>query len=229
MMAKAAKTRKQLLKEPDQFITFSTRLIDFGRSNLKSILIATCILVAILLIMVTVRQVSNRNENRASELIEKAMARYSDVLKETDAKGAYDRTKDDFVKIFDQYPSKTAVHLARIIYGDMSFTAGDIDTAILMYTQALKDFDQTPSIKNIVLSGLGHAYLQKKEYPQSIKYFESIAIGSDRTMKSGALFNLAWLYETTGDKEKSRATYEKLLAEFPDTAYGDLAKEKLNR
>ncbi len=228
-MAKAAKTRKQLLKEPDQFITFSARLIDFGRSHLKSILIATGIVAAVLLILITVRQVSIRNENRASEQIEKVMAKYDDALHETDAKGAYDRTKGDFVSVFDQYPSKKAVRLARIVYGDMSLDAGDVDTAISMYAQALKDFDQTPSIKNIVLSGLGYAHLQKKEYPQAMEYFESVANGNDGSMKSGALFNLAWLYEAAGDKEKSHATYEKLLAEFPDTTYGELVKKKLNR
>jgi hypothetical protein len=35
-MAKGSATRKQLLKEPDQFITFSGKLIAFGRSNLKT-------------------------------------------------------------------------------------------------------------------------------------------------------------------------------------------------
>jgi hypothetical protein len=38
-MAKGAATRKQLLKEPDQFITFSGKLIAFGRTHLKTILI----------------------------------------------------------------------------------------------------------------------------------------------------------------------------------------------
>ena len=74
-MAKGAATRKQLLKEPDQFITFSGKLIAFGQSNLKTILISTGILLALLLAVVTVQQISHRNENRASERVEKAVAK----------------------------------------------------------------------------------------------------------------------------------------------------------
>ena len=48
-MAKTAKTRKQLLKDPDQFITFSGKLIAFGRSNSKTLLIGAGIVVALVL------------------------------------------------------------------------------------------------------------------------------------------------------------------------------------
>ena len=227
-MAKGAATRKQLLKEPDQFITFSGKLIAFGRSNFKMILIAAGILVALLLTVATVRQVSNRNENRASELVENAVAKYSAALQDTNPKTAYDRVNTDFTHIFDKYGSKNAVKIARIIYGDISYHAADADTAIAMYAQALDDFNQSPALKNIVLSGLGHAYVLKKEFPQSIRYFEMISADKEKAMKSGALFNLAWLYEATGEKEKSTALYKQLLADFPDTMYGDLVREKVS-
>jgi tetratricopeptide (TPR) repeat protein len=207
IMAKGAATRKQLLKEPDQFITFSGKLIAFGRSNLKTILIGAGILLALLLAVVTVRQISHRNENRASERIEKAMAKYSAAIQDTNPKTAYDQIKTDFEDILDVYGSTNATKIARIIYGDISYKAGDADTAIAMYTKALDDFNQAPALKNIVLSGLGHAFVLKEEYPQSIRYFEMISADEEKTMKSDALFNLAWLYTATGEKEKGTAMY----------------------
>lgn len=226
-MAKGAVTRKQLLKEPDQFITFSGKLIAFGRSNLKTILISAGILVALLLAVVTVRQISQRNENRASGLVEKAVAKYSAALQDTNPQTAYDRVKADFADLFDKYSSKSAVKIARIIYGDISYNAGDPDTAIAMYTQALDDFNQSPALKNIILSELGYAFVLKKDYPQSIHYFETISADREKTMKSGALFNLAWLYEATGEKEKSTARYKQMLTDFPESMYTDLVREKV--
>jgi hypothetical protein len=79
-MAKGAATRKQLLKEPDQFITFSGKLIAFGRTHLKTILICAGGILALLLVVATARQISNRNENIASERIEKTVATYSAAL-----------------------------------------------------------------------------------------------------------------------------------------------------
>ena len=227
-MAKGAATRKQLLKEPDQFITFSGKLIAFGRSNLKTILISTGILFSLLLTLVTARQLSQRNENRASELVEKAVAKYSTALQDTTPKTAYDRIKTDFTDIFDKYGSKNAAKIARVIYGDISYNAGDADTAIAMYTQALDDFNQSPAVKNIVLSGLGYAFVLKAEYPRSIQYFEMIVADKEKTMKSAALFNLAWLYEAAGEKEKGASMYKQLLADFPESMYGDLVREKVS-
>ena len=227
-MAKGAATRKQLLKEPDQFITFSGKLIAFARSNFKTILISTGSLFVLLLAVAVVLHVSDRNENRASGLVEKAVAKYSAALQDTNAVAAYDQVKTDFSAIFKDYGSKTAVKIARIIYGDISYNAGDADTAISMYTQALDDFSQSPALKSIVLSGLGHAYVLKEAYPEAIRHFEMISEGAEKTTKSGALFNLAWLYDANGEKEKSAARYKQLLADFPDTMYADLVREKIN-
>lgn len=227
-MAKGAATRKQLLKEPDQFITFSGKLIAFGRSHLKAILLGTAVILALLIAVTVVRQISDRNENQASEQIEKMMARYSAAVQDTDPETAYDRVKTDFAGILEAHDATNAAKIARIVYADISYHGGDAETAIAMYEQALDDFNQSAALKNIILSGLGHAYVLKEEYPESIRYFEMISASEEKTMKSGALFNLAWLYETTGQKDKSTAMYKQLLADFPDTMYADLVKERIS-
>jgi tetratricopeptide (TPR) repeat protein len=227
-MAKGTVTRKQLLKEPDQFITFSGKLIAFGRSHLRTIWIGAGVFVALIVAAAVVVQISDRNARNASQKVEQALAKYSAALGDTDAKTAYHRVKGDFEEIFDQYGSKSAAKIARIVYGDISYSAGDAETAIAMYTQALEALGDDSSLKNIVLSGLGHAYLLNGANADAIRCFETLSQDKETTMKSGALFNLAWLYDEAGEKEKSRARYEALLAEFPDTMVGDLVKEKIN-
>ncbi|BBO77033.1 hypothetical protein DSCW_44500 [Desulfosarcina widdelii] len=227
-MAKVTVTRKQLLKEPDQFITFSGKLIAFGRSHLKTILIGAGVFLALIVAAAVVGQISNRNESKASRMVEQALAKYSAALRDTDAKTAYDRAKDDFAEIFNRYGSKSAAKIARIVYGDISYNAGDAETAIAMYSQALDDLGDASSLKNIVLSGLGHAYLLKGSHADAIRCFEQLSRDEEMTMKRGALLNLAWLYDKAGEKEKSRASYEALLADFPNTMYGDLVREKIN-
>lgn len=226
-MAKTAATRKQLLKEPDQFITFSGKLIAFGRTHLKTILIGAGSLLALLMVIAIALQISDRNENQASQRVEKAMATYYAALADTDAQTAHERVKTVFGEIFDNYGSTNAAKMARIGFANISYDAGDADTAIAMYKIALNDFSGAPALKNIILSGLGQAHMLKKEYAQSIRYFEMLAEGEENTLKDSALFNLAWLYEEAGDNEKSTTFYEQLLTDFPDTMYGDLVREKV--
>jgi tetratricopeptide (TPR) repeat protein len=135
--------------------------------------------------------------------------------------------KPDFTAIFDTYGSTRSAKLARIIYADISYDAGDADTAIAMYRQALNDFSESAALKNIVRNGLGHAYILKGEHAEAIGIFKMIAADDNQAMKNDALFNLAWLYAETGETEKSTATFEQLLSEFPDSRYGDLVREKI--
>jgi tetratricopeptide (TPR) repeat protein len=228
IMAKGGVSRKQLLNEPDKFMTFTGKLIAYAKSHLKPILICSAVVFLSLIIVATVGQVSRRNEKKASARVEKAVAKYVSILQDKDANAAYEEVKSEFNDIFDAYGSKNAVKIARIVYGDMSYSAGDADTAISMYQRALDDFNPTQGLKNIILSGLGHAYLLKKDYSQSIQYFEKISAGHEKTLKSDAMLNLAWLYETTGDKARSLAEYKQILADFPDTMYGDMIREKIS-
>ena len=225
-MAKKVVTRKQLLKEPDQFISLSGKLIEYGRTHLKPILIGVGTLFALLVAFIIVNQVSQSNERRASEMVEGVMAKYAAALADTDAKTAYDRVKPDFEALFDKYGSKHATKVARVVYGDISYNAGDAETAIAVYKHALDDIGQSPALKNIVISGLAHAYQLKGANPSSIEYFSMIADGTDTTLKSDAMFNLACLYEDAGEKAKSRAMIDRLLTDFPGSPYEALVREK---
>ena len=227
-MAKKDITRKQLLKEPDRFITTSGKLIAYARAHRLPLLIAAGAVLVLLLAVVTVRQVSNRNERLASERVDKAVAQYAAALKDTDPKTARDRVKTAFEELFSQYGSKSAVKIARIVYGDICYRAGDGKAAIDMYTKALDDYRDVPALKNIILNGLAYAYVLDADDAQSIRYFKMITEDQEKTLQGGALFNLAWLYAASGDKTKSTACYEQLLKDFPDDFYSSLAKEKVN-
>ncbi len=227
-MAKKEVSRKQLLKEPDRFITTSGKLIAYARDHRKPLLIGAGILVVLLLIALTVRQISSRNERLASQRVEEALTTYAAALKDTDTQTARDRVKPAFDDLFSRYGNKNAVKIARIVYGDMCYKAGDAKAAIDMYTAALKDYAEVPALKNIVLNGLAYAYLLNADDAQSIRYFEMITESGEKTLQSGALFNLAWLYDATGDPAKSTASYQRLLTDFPDALYSALAKEKIH-
>ena len=77
----------------------------------------------------------------------------------------------------------------------------------------------------LALLGLAPAALVSAH--DDIGIFETIVTTDDPTLKKDAMFNLAWLYSETGKTEKSTATYERLLSEFPDSRYGDLVREKI--
>jgi len=82
-------------------------------------------------------------------------------------------------------------------------------------------------VEYLVLSGLGYSYAAKQEYQEAATYFEKIASGPESIMKDEALFNLGSIYHALGNPEKSKEFYKKIVSEYPDSIYSELAKDKV--
>lgn len=226
MAKKKRVTRKQLLKEPDEFLTFSRRQFKFVMEHTREISIGLGAFFAVLAIIAGIRYFSDRAEDKASALLGKSITKYEKAMKDSDSEKAYAEVQPDFHKLLEEYPGKDAGKMARIIYAGISYDAGDPDKAIELYEEAIEDFDDNPSFRNIILSGLGYAYEKKEDYKTAVTYFEKISNGSDLLLKDEALFNLGRLYAELGDAEKSADAFKKIVSDYSDSMYVELAKEK---
>jgi len=226
-MAKKRVTRKQLLKEPDEFMTFTGKLIQFGRTYDRQLTYAACAFFIIIIGLTAFRYFSNRAENSASDMLRQAMQKYETLRNDTDAAQAYAETKPDFEHILDKYARKHAGKMAGLVYANLSFDAGETDTAIHLYENALGDTVEGGGYRNLILSSLGYAYEQKKDIHTAVTYFERITGNDNPVAKDVALFNLGRLYEKMGDAEKSQAAYNRLVSEYQESVYYELVNEKL--
>ena len=83
-MTKKRVTRKQLLKEPDEFITFSNRMIKFGVAYKQQLMIGVGVFCTAVLIFVGMQYVSGRSQAKAFRLLENAIAGYDRALAQND-------------------------------------------------------------------------------------------------------------------------------------------------
>lgn len=218
-------TRKQLLKEPDEFITFSGKLIKLLTSYKKQITIGVCAVFAALIVAGVFQAYLHRAENKASQLLSESLNQYRDVLKDKDFVAGYQAVEKSFVTILEDYSSRNAGKIAMVEFGNICFRAGEFDRAISLYKKALEHFD-TPFYKNLILSSLGYSYEAKKDYQNAVNYFEMLVNSSDKTLKDSALFSLALAHEKMGNKEKSREIFAGIVKEFPISIYAEVAREK---
>ena len=226
-MAKKRVTRKQLLKEPDEFITFTGKLIQFGRTYDKQLTYAVCAFFLIIIALAAFRFFSNRAENTASDLLRQAMQKYETQRNDADAAQAFAEAKADFEVILDKYANKHAGKMARVVFANLSYEAGETDIAIQLYEKALDDTVEGGGYRNLILSSLGYAYEQKRDIQKAVTYFERIAGNDNPVAKDVALFNLGRLYEELGENEKSQAAYNRLVSDYQESVYYELVNEKL--
>lgn len=226
-MAIKGKSRKQLLKQPDEFLSFSRRLLAAVIQYKVHALSGLGVLLAALLLASGIHYFGNRAENQAFALLEKGLAEYGKAFAEDGAQKAYEGATGTFQTVLKDYPGRDGGKLARIIYAGMAYDAGDFDRAIALYQDALKEADAYPGLRPFLHGGLGRAYDAKKEYAMAAKHFESITQSADPVLKEDAYFNLGFIYDRMGDSKKSIETFKKFITDYPNSAFLGMAKEKL--
>lgn len=226
-MAAKKVTRKQLLKEPDEFITFSARLFQFAVKFKFQILVGIGVGCAALILFSGFVYFSKKSEEKAFSLMQQGIKKYKTLSQTIGPAKAYQEVNTDFEYILKKYSSKEGGKLARVSYADICYQAGEYDKAISLYRQSLKDIGDHQPVKYLVLNGLGYSYAAKQAYQEAATYFQKIASGPESIMKDESLFNLGRIYHALGNPEKSKESYQKIVSDHPDSIYIELAKAKV--
>ena len=228
MAKKRKKTRKELLKEPDEFLTISSKLINLAIEYKTQLTYTLGFILVLAVIISGIRFFSIRAENNASELLGKSLTKYNSIKAEKKPAEVYGEVTADFQLILDKYKGKESAKLARIIYANICYNAGKYKQAIELYKTALTEFAKYPMIHHQILSDLGYAYEQEEDYSTAAGYFEKISSASEPILRDEALYHLGRIYDKLGENEKSREAYNKILNDHQDFIYIDLVKERMS-
>ncbi|MDJ0782085.1 MAG: tetratricopeptide repeat protein [Desulfosarcinaceae bacterium] len=232
MASKVKKSRKELLHEPDEFMVLTGRLVSFLRSYQQQVLYGVLAIILLLGSIAVIRFVADRNEDKAAHMWAKIKTAHQSALQTSAGDPAGPQTAlaavdADFKQLIETYGSKRTGKLARLHYAQLCLSAGRAEAALPHFKASLKAFGDDPAWRDVVLAGLGHALAQTGDHEQSVARFEEIVAGEAGAMTAEALFQLGWLYAKTGAREKGREAYERLVTDFPDSAYTELARDQI--
>lgn len=229
MAKKKRVTRKQLLKEPDEFLTFSAKAIRFGAENQKAISYALIALVVVVLSVALFRYFSNLSERKAYAVFEQGLVHYMGQASGKTSPHFQEGAKEAFAEVLKKYPSTRAAELSLPLYADMSYEEGAYDKAIELYQRALKGLSQDKTLQRLIWNGLAYAYEGKKDYNTAAQYYEKITGSEGALLKADAYFNLGRIYEAMDNQEGARKAYDHLVKDYPGAVNFQIAKEKLGR
>jgi len=227
MAKKRKKTRKELLKEPDEFLTLSGKFIGFAVAHKTQLTYGLGIILALVIIFSGIRFFSIRAENTAAALLEGSLVEYNSLKTDKKPDAVYDAVSGGFQHILQKYGGKNSGKIARLIYANICYDAGKYEQAINLYNTSLEDFEAHPMIHSQILSSLGYTYEQQEQYSAAAGYFEKISTSPEQIQRAEALFHLGRLYNKLGQPEKSKEAYQKILSDHPDFIYIDIVKERL--
>ena len=227
MAKKRKKTRKELLKEPDEFMTLTGKVIGFAVDHKTQLTYGLGIVLAAVIIISGIRFFSIRAESKAATMLSQSLTAYNDLKNQKTPEELYNAVSGGFQSIVQKYGGKDSGKLARLIYANICYDAGRYKEAIEFYNAALKDFEAHAMIRSQILNNLGYAHEQQKDYATAVGYFEKISEAPEQILRDEALFHLGRLYAKLGQPEKSKAAYQKIVSDYPDFIYIDMVKEKV--
>jgi predicted negative regulator of RcsB-dependent stress response len=222
-------TRKQLLKEPDEFFTFSGKAIQFFSKNQKSVVGVLVGVVVVALAFAGYRYFSGRSERKAYAMFEQARSSYLSDLLASGKPSSQEETIKKLETVIAEYPSTTAAGFSLLVYGDASYQQGDYDKAIELYDKAHGRFKGEEVIQKITLNGLGHAYEGKKDFTSAAANFREITEAQGEFMKADAFYDLGRMMEALDDRKGALDAYEKAVQLRDNPASFPIAEEKILR
>ncbi len=224
-MAKKKIKRKQLLKEPDEFLTLSARMLQWMARHRERLLWAAAAVFFVAASVAGWMYYQSQRQKRAARELGRVVAVYhqAQAASATDAQKA--RVKAMLAAFVKAYADTGSGKMGRVLYANLCYRTGDLEKAVALYRRSLEDFKDRPLLKNVILSSLGHAFLKKKDPKQATRYFEQVAAGRGPLLKDEALFILAKLSEKSGDTRAASEKMQRLLSDFPNSLYSLLIKE----
>lgn len=213
---------KKSLKEPDEFITFSSRMLKNIVENKNKFYALAGGIVGIALLVLLFGYLSEKSANQALYQLNNTMAKYA--IK--DSAKAPDTVKRELQQLVDEYERHAGGKFAQLELANLYFKEGDYDQAITHYRKAAGDFRDEPLLQKLSKSGLGYSLEAKEAYEEAAECFEFVAAGGNDALADEALFALGRLYAALGDSDKQANVSKRLMEDYPNSLYFELVKEK---
>jgi tetratricopeptide (TPR) repeat protein len=229
MAKKKRVTRKQLLKEPDEFFTFSGRVIQFVATNRRPVLGVVIGVLVVALAYAGFRYFTGLSERKAYAMFAQGLSHYSSEILGGKAAISQKHVSEQFEKVLRKHPSTHAARLSLIVYADISYHNGDYEKAIGLYQEALGAFSGDETVEKLIWNGLAHAYEGKKDYQSAAEHYKKITDSQDNFMKGDAYYNLARMMEALNHSEKALEAYNRVIEAHPDSVGFLIAKDKVSR
>lgn len=214
------------LKQPDEFITFSSKLLDQVIKHRNKLIAALSGIVVLVLIISAVNYFSQKAEDKSFFMLSKAISRYEAIQSKSGDVEAYNGIKDDLDQIIETYEKKSGGKFANFYLANCSFAAGEYDASIALYRRAVADFKDVYPFETLAKCSLGYALAQLGDHEAAAAVFKDLSDTDAIGTTDEVLFALARQYAAIGKPDLQRNTARKLLETYPNSIFTNVVKEK---
>ena len=228
-MAKKKKSRKELLKGPDEFVTFSSRAADFISTHLNQLKYLGYAVVAIAIgyfaIQIWMGQVNEKGQtayNTAADDMRNWMMKPDPDIADMKKSGEL------FSEVLEKHSMSNAARLVLPLAAHVKFLEKDYSEAVKQYRNFLDEFSGDPLYESLARLALASCYEAEGELKTAIETLNPLVEDSSgSTFRQTAMWNLARLYRLDNSPEKEAQILKDFVEEYEGSPYYAMAKARL--
>jgi predicted negative regulator of RcsB-dependent stress response len=211
-------SRKELLKEPDEFLSATDTTIRYLRDNPRQV-IAICLIVIACSVAVLGYYVYTKHRDRVShELFQEALAQYEAAFRSE--KPASPKKVEEILSRFElisrQYGSMPAGQMALLYTGHVLFKKNDLKGALEKYRKADKTSLAAEGLRELFWYHIAKTQSALGDYNNAMALFEKLSEDTDSPYRRDAYGNIARIYELTQRRKEAVQAYKQYLKMFPE-------------
>ena len=242
MKIKKKISRKELLRQEDEFVSTSHKVIEWLKDKQNQQILSAVIIVAILIVVVGMGIRLNMKSKRENslKLLTLAMQTYqasvetqtSDPSQPTPSQfktleEKYLKALEEFDQVIALYPRSKAAQNARFFKLNCQYYLGKYDDVLSGAQEYLKKYSGGHFTTQALLT-MAYSYEQKNEYQKACEEYNNILEKyPDYLLRDSIYMDLGRCYEELNDMEKAKEAYQQVLINFPNSIFVKKAEQRI--
>ena len=228
-MAKKKISRKELLKGPDEFLTISSRVVEYFHAHTNQLQYAAVALLVIGVVYLSIhywKGIVNEKGQDAYNAAAKVML--TDVMKPDATSEDLKKTGDLFAAVINDHGMSKVSGLALSQAAYVKFLEKDYDEAINIYKKFLNKASGNIQDESLARLGLAACYEAKGDFKSGIETLTPLSKDqSDSPFNEMALWNLSRLYRLDNNPQKAEETLKQFVEKYNTSPFYAMAKARL--
>ncbi len=218
MSAKKRLTRKELLKRPDEFLTFTQQVFSFVAENRKVVLgvvgalaFAVVIFMAFYFWRASNRQLALALEQEGNLLYSAKQTQGVYGMEQVRTDGEIKKALDKYKEIVQNYPDTPNAERAQVYIGDCYFRLQQFGDAERNYLQYLTKYPERGFFTLAVKQSLAYVYEAKGDYNKAISFFTDASSDLPEEDRLRTFMDIGRCYEEMGKFDFAVDYYQKVV------------------
>ena len=217
-MTTREKFSRKDLKQPDEFLTFSERALDFCRTNQKGLIYS----VTVLLVVISIIGVFVKNREVQSHRMENMLHQIQVVQSKGEGPEA-------IKKLFGQFSEGIQKRRAKLMLADAYFMNKELENSIKLYQEVLGETQNGDLLNELARIGLAYSYEQNNQNDKAIQGYKSLIDGTVQLPLFNIYLSLARVYLSQQDKNNALLILREMKTKYQEHAQIDRVIEKIKK